>query len=191
MKRAASPSLAARPEPGARTAGWRAVAVVLGLLAVALHPSPAAARSTTTLPYPSASVWAAAVRHLRVDRGYLIREKDEASGYVLFDYVEGSKSYRAAVELVPLVEADGRASTRVSLSITGLPKRYEGALLDGLAAKVRDERGPPPEPPRRPARDDTSEKERPREKDRERTGAKATAPPESNELPRIPTLPSP
>jgi hypothetical protein len=172
-----------------RSGAW-IIAPALGAV-VAVGPMGAAARSTSTLPYPSGEVWAAAVRFLRVDRGLPIREKDEAAGYVLFDYSEGGKSYKAALELVPFTDEDGRVTTQASLTIAGLPKRYEGALLEGLGAKIRDERGPPPAA-KRPARGDAADKERsrdPKEKDRERDGAKASGPPDAGGLPRIPTLP--
>jgi len=164
-------------------------AIVAALLT--LGPAVAAARSTATLPYPSAQVWAAAVRFLRVDRGLPIREKDEAAGYVLFDYSDGGKSYKAAVELIPFMDDDGRVTTQVSLTITGLPRRYEGALLEGLGAKIRDERGPPPTV-KRPASGEPSDKERsrdPKEKERERDGSKGAGQPDAGGLPRIPTLP--
>src|SRR5437762_14268097 len=67
---------------------------------LAFGPGIAAARSTSTLPYPSNGVWTAAVRYLRVDRGLPIREKDESAGYVLFDYADGGKTYHGALELL-------------------------------------------------------------------------------------------
>lgn len=175
-----------------RVSGAAIVAPLIGAL-VALGPVGAAARSTSTLPYPSTEVWAAAVRFLRVDRGLPIREKDEGAGYVLFDYSDGGKSYKAALELVPFTDDDGRVTTQASLTIAGLPKRYEGALLEGLGAKIRDERGPPPAA-KRPARGDAAEKDRSRdskEKEREREGAKGSGQPDAGGLPRIPTLPFP
>ena len=175
---------------GVRSGRWRRAAGA-ALLTIMVVQTPASARSTAALPCPSSNVWAAAVRFLRVDRGCPIREKDEAAGYVLFDYAEGGKSYHGALELVPLTDDDGRVSTQVSLSLTGLPKRFEGALLDGLATKVRDERGPAPMPLRRPARSEASDKDRPRDKDREHDGAKSPVAPDAGGLPRIPTLPSP
>jgi hypothetical protein len=70
------------------------------------------------------------------------------------------------------------------LSIPQLPKRFEAALLEQLATKVREERGPPP--PRRPVvpRPDAAE------------GGKGGDPPRSHPptdggLPRPATLPSP
>lgn len=186
-----------RASPGRAARRWLQLAGVALACAVVVGPSAAAARSVAALPYESSHVWATAVRFLRVDRNLPIREKDEAAGYVLFDYTEAGKSYRAALELVPFTDEGGRVTTQVSLSITGLPRRYEGALLDGLAAKIRDERGAPPAAPsaasrRSGARGDAEpERERPheRDKDRDRDGAKGASPPDAGGLPRIPTLP--
>jgi len=187
MKRARSAKIGAKI--GATIVATIGATIVAAILT--FGPTVAEARSTATLSYPSTQVWAAAVRFLRVDRGLPIREKDEAAGYVLFDYSDGGKSYKAALELIPFTEDDGRVTTQVSLSITGLPRRYEGALLEGLGAKVREERGPPPAP-KRPPPSEPSEKERsrePKEKDRERDTGKGGGQPDAGGLPRIPTLP--
>ena len=186
----------ARCAPTPLDAG-KVLAKVAGVIAalMALAPAVAMARSTATPPYPSNEVWAAAVRFRRVDRGLPIREKDEAAGYVLFDYSDGGKGYNAALELVPFTDDEGRVTTQVSLTIAGLPRRYEGALLDGLGAKIRDERGPPPAAApgsKRPARGEASDKDRsrdPKEKEREREGGKGSGQPDAGGLPRIPTLP--
>jgi len=129
--------------------------VRLGLLVVALAslaaPQSALARSTAVLSYPLAEVWPTAVRFVRVDRGYNVREKDEESGYILFDLVEGGKTYKASLELFRASDDQGREATRAVFSIPDLPRHYEAVLLDKLSAKVRDERGSPaPPPPRRP-----------------------------------------
>lgn len=128
----------------------RLVALVVALGSVVVPDGPAWARSAITLSYAPGDVWAAAVRLLRVDRNLPVREKDEAAGYVLFDVTEAGKTYRASLELVALTDDAGRASTQATLTIAQLPKRFEISLLDQLAAKVRDERGPPP-PPKKPA----------------------------------------
>jgi hypothetical protein len=110
------------------------------------------ARSTSVLPYPSAEVWPTAVRFVRVDRGCSIKEKDEESGYVLFEMVEGGKTYQASLELARATDDQGRDATRVVFSIPDLPRHYEVVLLDKLSLKVREERGAPapPPPPRKP-----------------------------------------
>jgi hypothetical protein len=177
-----------------RATGSALIAVIVAVI-IALGPAVAAARSTATLSYAPNEVWAAAVRFLRVDRSLPIREKDEAAGYVLFDYNDGGKGYKAALELIPFSDNEGRVTTQVALTIAGLPRRYEGALLEGLGAKIRDERGSPPAAAaKRPSRGEPAEKERSRdpkdkEKDRERESGKASGLPDAGGLPRIPTLP--
>jgi len=71
--------------------GGRSLTAGATLLGVLVLASTAQAKSASAVPYPTGDVWAAAVRYLRVDRGFAIREKDEKAGYVLFDYAESGK----------------------------------------------------------------------------------------------------
>ncbi len=123
------------------------VALTLGLLAV---PALGWARVQQVIPYPIASVWPAAVRFMRVDRNFPIAEKDEAAGYILFEHTDGPKPCRGSLELIRVTDAEGRDATRLAVTIPDLPKRYEQLLLDKLAAKVREDHGPPAPPPRKP-----------------------------------------
>jgi len=177
------------------TAGRRArtavATAVLGVLVLA--PAAAHARSAAALPYATGAVWAAAVRYLRVDRGFAIREKDEKAGYVLFDYAESGKVFHASLELVALTEDDGRASTEVVITMPDLPRRYEMLLLGELGAKVRQERGPAPAPKSKPAPPEPAqERDKDRDKDRDKERDKdAPRPPAEPGLPRAPTIPVP
>lgn len=128
---------------------WVATAtlVVAGASALA-WPWRADAKSALTMPYPFGEVWPAAIRLLRVDRGYMVREKDESSGYVLFDVPEAGRTYRAALELVATADADGRPATQILCSMPELPRHHENTLLERLQAKVRAERGVPAPAPR-------------------------------------------
>jgi hypothetical protein len=155
---------------------WRAplAGVLLGLC-FARGGGPAQARSVSLVPYPPADVWPAAIRFLRVDRDYTVKEKDDAAGYVLFEAVENKRPYRAALELVKSADNEGRPSTQLILSVPELPRHFELSLLDKLAAKVRDERGAPaPPPPKRPPPPAAAEGQNPK-------------PPGAGELPRPPT----
>jgi hypothetical protein len=110
------------------------------------------ARSLGTVPYPIADVWPSTVRFLRIDRNCTIREKDDAAGYILFDYPEGAKVYKGAVELVRTSDNEGREVTKVIMSLPDLPRHYERLLIDKLGDKLREDRGSPaPPPPRKPA----------------------------------------
>lgn len=129
-------------------AGRRLLAVALGVLALA--PTEAGARTLSTVPYPITTVWPAAVRFLRVDRGFPVREKDDESGYILFDWTDGPKLCKGSIEVIRVADAEGRDATRVVVTIPELPKRYEQMLIDKLAARLKEDIGPPPPPPRRP-----------------------------------------
>jgi hypothetical protein len=159
----------------------RRLAVVVGAFAITAGAGRLAeGRSALLLPYAAGDVWTAAVRFLRVDRQLTIREKDEKAGYVLFDFSEAGRTYRASLELVSLTDDDGRLSTEAQLSLPELPRRYEAVLLDQLAAKVRQERGAPLPPRRHTAADALKDKD---------TARPQQAP--DGGLPRAPTLPAP
>jgi hypothetical protein len=113
----------------------------MAALLLAALASGADARTAAVIPYPTAEVWSTAVRFIRVDRGYKVREKDEESGYILFDLVEGSKSYKGSLELIKTTDDAGRDATRAAFALPDLPHHYETMLLDKLTAKVREERG--------------------------------------------------
>jgi hypothetical protein len=129
-----------------KTAG---VIRVLLLLAVALAAPAAWARSTNVVPYPQGEVWPTAIRFLRIDRGASIREKDVDSGYVLFDLPEGGKAWKGSLELVRTTDPEGRDATRVVVTLSDLPRHFEGVLLDKLSIKLKDEYGTPAAPPPR------------------------------------------
>src|SRR5262249_5788406 len=129
---------------------------------VALAAAPAFARSSVVVPYTLSEVWPAAIRFLRVDRNYRVREKDEPAGYVLFDLPENKRTYRGALEMVKTTDDEGRAATQLNCSIADLPRRYEVTLLDLLAAKVAEERGPPPAHRPPVARDPPPREDKPR-----------------------------
>ena len=168
--------------PSVRRTG-AALALALGI-GIGIAPSAALARSAVVVPYPIGDVWPATVRFLRVDHDYLIKEKDEPAGYLLFEVAESRRSYRAAIELVKTADGDGRAATQIVCTIADLPRRYETSLLDKLSAKVRDERGAPAPAPRKPpAAPDKKPEDKPDSKHEPK-------PPvgDVSELPRPPTM---
>ena len=134
---------------------------MLAALAAALWGVPAVgwARAMDIASYPISSVWPAAVRFLRVDRAFPVREKDEDAGYVLFDYTDGPKPCKGSLELIRATDREGRDATRIAISIPDLPRRYEQMLLDKFLAKLRDDHGPPAPPPHKsePARPDAAQ----------------------------------
>jgi hypothetical protein len=109
------------------------------------------ARTSNVVSYPVADVWPTAIRFLRVDRDYVIKEKDETAAYVIFEATENKRAYRGTLELVATSDGEGRPSTQIVVTLADLPRHFEVALVDKLAAKLRDERGlPAAPPPKRP-----------------------------------------
>ena len=107
-----------------------------------------------TVSYPFADVWPSAVRFLRIDRNCVIREKDEAAGYILFDYPDGQKLHKGSLELIRTSDSDDREITRVVASLPDLPRYNEQILIDKLATRLREDHGSPAlAPPRKPAPD--------------------------------------
>jgi hypothetical protein len=167
------PPHARRPRRFRRAAlGAGALAVVAsGVLQI--QPAPAAARepsivlpqeilgddaqpATTglgqsrVLAYPMEFVWPTAMRYLRVDRGYAIVDRDADAGFILFDFPIGpeDRTGRGSVEIFATKDASGRAAASVQITTDGGPVHLPHALLDGLAEKLRRERGQPAAPPR-------------------------------------------
>jgi hypothetical protein len=129
-------------------------------IALTLAPAPrvAWARSDRVVVYPTAKVFPAAVRFLRLEAGARIVEKDADAGYVMFEITEGRKTYPGALELIEL-ESAGRPSARIVITIEGQPSYAEVVLLDRLERKLKDELGPPPPTP--PTRDRDAPKDPP------------------------------
>jgi hypothetical protein len=91
---------------------------------------------------------------LRVDFNSPITEKDRESGYFLFDFADGGKSYPGSAEIVKVTE-NGVETARVAIQLPGLPGYYEQMLLDRLTRKLSQDYGAPTEPkaPDEPAPD--------------------------------------
>ncbi len=122
---------------------------VLGALAAAAAVGAATrvadAKSTYESPYGFERTWNAALRLVRVDNGWKITEKDESSGYLLFEYAapQGPKATPGSLELVRGQDGDGNVAVLVQLA--QMPHYHEQVILDALAAKMRHEYGEPPE----------------------------------------------
>ena len=95
-------------------------------------------------PYGFERTWNAAVRIVRVDNGWKINEKDESSGYLLFDYQppDRRRTFPGSFELVR--GTDPGDPVRVVVRITQMPQYYEQALVQALARKMQAEYGSPP-----------------------------------------------
>jgi hypothetical protein len=102
------------------------------------------AKATYESPYGFDRTWNAAMRLVRVDNGWKVTEKEESSGYILFDYrsPEGSKVSPGSIELVKAHDTAGAVSVLVQLP--QMPHYHEQVLLDALSSKMRREYGDPP-----------------------------------------------
>lgn len=159
----------------AALAGGAVVVVATGALAAPTlsHPSPhpsssiephdvdgaIAAGSTRlqhsrVLPYPADQVWPAAIRYLRVDRGFSLVDRDRDAGFILFEFAVGSDANgpkgRGSVELVETTDVAGRVAVKLQISTDAGPVHLPHAIAEGLAAKLKTERGQPAPPPSAP-----------------------------------------
>ena len=123
-----------------------------GAGAVMLTPPLASAKSSYESSYGFDRTWNAAVRMIRVDMSLPITEKDDANGYLLFEYKSpesGAKATPGSIELVRGREAD--APVKVIVQLPQMPRYHEQVLVDALGAKMRQDYGDPP--PRRKRQD--------------------------------------
>lgn len=120
--------------------------LILAAGLVATLAAPAAASTERSTHYRFDQVWPTAVRHLAVDEGCKIVDRDADTGYVVFELTDRGKTYRGALEVVKTRE-DDRPAVRLVLQIADRPSWMEGAILDRLMAKLYKEHGDPPPPP--------------------------------------------
>ena len=130
---------------GALNAAVVGTITALGVTAaISLSPPRADARSAYESPYGYDRTWNAALRFVRVDNGWKVTEKDDQSGYLLFEY-KSPENTRTSPGSLELVRGSGR-DTPVSVlaQLPQMPRYHEQVLLDALASKMRREYGDPP-----------------------------------------------
>ncbi len=135
-----------------------AIVVVIALL----WPTIGQAKKTEEYRHRYEQVWRAAVRLIRVDQGYPIRDRDESIGYLLFDYKDDGRSYPGSVEVIR-IEDKGNGPVRVVIQIPAMPSYIERMLLDKLQKKLVHEYGDPapPKKPEEPPPSEEGEEEEP------------------------------
>lgn len=113
--------------------------------AISLSAPRADAKSAYESPYGYERTWNAALRLVRVDNGWKVTEKDDASGYLLFEYKspESSKATPGSLELVRGSHEEG-GGVSVLVQLPQMPHYHEQVVLDALASKMRREYGDPP-----------------------------------------------
>jgi len=121
--------------------------------AIVLTGEDADAKSSFDSAYGFDRTWNAALRMVRVDMNMKITEKDEQSGYLLFEYKtqESSKPTSGSMEFIRSRDD----SVHVVVQLPQMPKYHEQVLVDDLARKLRNEYGEPPrrKPPAPPVVD--------------------------------------
>jgi hypothetical protein len=120
------------------------MAGAIAIAPVAFVARNADAKSGYESPYSYAQTWNAALRLVVVDMSLKVTEKDNGSGYILFEYksVEsGSKVSPGSIELIR--PQDGSDLVHVVAQLPAMPRYHEQVLLDALARKLREEYGEP------------------------------------------------
>jgi hypothetical protein len=123
-----------------------AVGVALAASGVVLFTGAVAeGKSSADSPYGYERTWNAILRLVRVDLAMKVLDKDDANGYLLFEYraSDGQKPTSGSFELIRSPRSD---DVRVVVQLTQMPHANELVLLDHLTRKMRDEYGDPPEP---------------------------------------------
>jgi len=133
---------------------WAAIVMTVALLS----PATSQAKKTADFRHTYEQVWGAAVRMIRVDQGYAIKDRDEAVGYFLFDYRDDGRKYPGSVELVR-IEDQGGGPIRAVIKIPAMPSYIERMLLDKLRKKLINEFGEPAPPPKKPTDAPSSDQE--------------------------------
>ena len=113
--------------------------------AIVLTSPDVAAQSTFDSTYGYDRTWNAAVRMVRVDMNLKILEKDEQTGYLLFEYTSpesGRQVSHGSIELVRPREPD--APIHVIVQLPQMPRYHEQVLLNQLTRKMKTEYGDPP-----------------------------------------------
>lgn len=122
----------------------------LGVAAALVLTSPnAQAKTSTESLYGFDRTWNAALRLVRVDLGLKVIEKDDAAGYLLFEYKSpesGTKVTSGSIELVR--PRDGEGVVQVIVQLPQMPRYHEMAMADSLTRKMRTEYGDPPARPK-------------------------------------------
>ncbi len=118
--------------------------------AVALIGTTATAKSDYSSPYGYDKTWNAALRMVRVDLGFKVLEKDDASGYLLFEYRSPESGPKPTSGSLEFVRPSGAGEVKVVAQIPQMPRYHEQVLLDDLARKMHDEYGEPPAPRKAP-----------------------------------------
>lgn len=131
-----------------RVSSWfskLACAVTVALFA-SVVPTPAEARVSNDFSYTKQQTYSAALRFLRVDKGFEIVERDADAAYLIFSYPAPGQNGKQAQGTIEVIEVDDHVKLVVQLP--RMPEYHEQLLADGLRTKLKRDYGEPP--PRQP-----------------------------------------
>ena len=158
--RASRPALAVRGlvllcRTAARSLSPVAVGVGVAVSGVVLFTNASRrAKELYDSAYGYERTWNAILRLVRVDLGMKVLDKDDANGYLLFEY-RSSDTQKPTTGSFELIRgAHGRTTSASWSSSPRCRTAHERVLLDHLARKMRDEYGEPAEPRTPPAAPD-------------------------------------
>jgi hypothetical protein len=136
----------------------------LVLVAALLSPArEAEASAAYDSPYTYDQTFSSAIRMIRVDLALTIRERDEAGGYVIFEYRSPESGARVSSGSMQLVK--GKDRVHVTIDLPAMPSYHEQMMVDRLTKKLAAEHGEPVRPA--PPPDEPKKPEPPKEKDGE------------------------
>jgi len=128
----------------------------LVLASFALEAAFASARVTAESQYTKAQNYSAALRFLRVDKGFEVIERDEQAAYLIFRYPTPDRKEESVTGTIEVVEID--ESVTLIVKLPQMPQYHERLLSDQLLKKLRDEYGPPSSPKQKPEEKPPGEK---------------------------------
>ncbi len=125
-------------------AGTLAASLVAGSVAMTGH-SMADAKAGYESAYGFERTWNASTRLLRVDLGFRVLEKDETTGYMLFEYTSGESGKKVSSGSLEFVGGREPGSiVHVVVQLPEMPRYHEQNLVDQLVKKLKAEYGDPP-----------------------------------------------
>lgn len=134
----------------------------LALALCSLGPVSAHGRISAESHYTKAQNYSAALRFLRVDKGFEVVERDPDAAYLIFRYPTPERREQSATGTIEVIEVDDGVTIIVNLA--QMPQYHERVLSDQLQRKLRDEYGPPKTRKSEPAK---PEKSKPTKKKRD------------------------
>lgn len=117
---------------------------LVGTVFFGLGSHDARAKSSYESSYGYERTWNAGMRLVRVDMGMKLTEKDEAAGYLLFDYLSPESGKKPVPGSMEFVRSKETGAVRVIVQIPQMPGYHEQVLIDALQKKMRAEYGDPP-----------------------------------------------